>query len=213
MSSAAGLSASSVMYGYTVSGIGLLNGHVTFVNPAAGAGTSMLIFRMAVTASESLSNPGDIYEAAGTSTDAVLSGFQTVNHAVVNQGQGEIMGRLVNGVPTTRFTGSAGPDGDGFAVRLPFSLADGTFFYVFTGISDASLQPRNSSASSMSSVTAVLNSIDAVDANGNVIGSAKFDQSGNGIISFAASTPEPSSVALLLPGLACLVPVVRRRQA
>ncbi len=37
---------------------------------------------MAVTASESLSNPGHIYEAAGTSTDAVLSGFQIINHAV-----------------------------------------------------------------------------------------------------------------------------------
>lgn len=54
VSSAEGVSTSSVMYGYTVSGIGVLGEHVTFVDPAAAAGTSMLIFHIAVTASESL---------------------------------------------------------------------------------------------------------------------------------------------------------------
>ena len=84
------------------------------------------------------------------------------------------------------------------------------FTYYFTTDSFAEVDGQADGAQAFATADASLVRIDAVNKWGYVTSTAIFDQYGNG--AFAASTPEPSSSALVAVGLAGVLSVSRRRR-
>ena len=99
----------------------------------------------------------------------------------------------------------------GVDLTVDFDSFSGTYNYNFDltvySFMDGD-QPQDASA--RATYDARLAGIDAVDANGNVYASAVFAEDGSATLDVTA-TPEPATLALMLPGLAGIAAVARRR--
>jgi hypothetical protein len=82
--------------------------------------------------------------------------------------------------------------------------------YVLSAGASVPLSGQSAGASGTATASARLAGAYAVSSNGTTISTAIFDDQGNGY--FTASTPEPSSLALLSTGLLGIVPVYQRRR-
>ena len=91
----------------------------------------------------------------------------------------------------------------------PFTPTAFTPYSIFVRVG-ANVQGQSDGAQATAIAGVTLSGVDAEAANGQVVSTAVFDRFGNGV--FAATVPEPSSLALLGSGLLGVLPFVRKQR-
>lgn len=90
---------------------------------------------------------------------------------------------------------------------LPYSFVTNSYSVLVE--TSTPLAGQGAGTSGSASATATLVGAYVLNSDGSVRNAATFDANGNGWFAAATTTPEPSSVALLAPGLIGLVPLSR----
>ncbi len=120
---------------------------------------------------------------------------------------------FANGTQSSVVLSNARQTAAGFDFFLPFT-SGGTFSYFFQPVADGAIRSSQPAGTTVSgSITAQLQGVDALTAQGGYISSAFFDpQTGLGSIGAQTTVPEPSSTVLLATGLVSLLPTVGRKR-
>ena len=118
--------------------------------------------------------------------------------------------RYTNGQGINYFDPSVTTNSSGLDYRMASTVGTGTYQYFYELATEEYLTAREGPGTSLSaSISAHLVGIDLQDAQGNVLATATFDESGAAILDTTV-TPEPASLSLLALGLG-VVAVGRRK--